>query len=160
MYVLPLHIGWDSTKLEKLILCCYHEYNHGLFREIKMDFTVEKPAHSETIDDLFGEWCALSKQLTNYENQNIAGYINGLEKLFPDIIKLRDVLTREWTKPYRKSLSQDKICDKMTQILNQIFFLLESVDTFNYKRKMIGLDLVDVVDESWKDVLVKYYSKN
>lgn len=160
MYTLPFYLGWDSTKLEKLILCCHHEYNHGLFREIKLDFTVEKPQHANLVDDLFGDFCSFSKHLINCENQNVASYIHGIEKLFPDIIKLRDVLTREWTAPYRKAQLQPKICNKITTILNQIFFLLESIDTFNYKRKMIGLDPVDQVDESWKEVLTKYYSKN
>lgn len=158
MIPIPVYNGWTQKKLDGLMLSCHHEFNHGLFRGIDIDLTREKPKYSDSIDNLFGEWCSLLVRVTNSEqNDVVLNYLKTCRKLLPDVFKFGQILTREWTKPYKMSANVISLCEKMTVLLDQICFLSETLDDYNQYRIKIGLEPVDEIVnmESWKSVMQK-----
>jgi len=158
MITLPFHLGWNAKKVENLILSCHHEFNHGLFREIKMDFTREKPKNADDIDDLFGEWCASFVFIYNSSQLDVLNYIETCRQLLPDIVKFGRILTREWTRPYKMPTNKIAICEKMTILLDKICYLLESLEDYNTMRLQKGLEPVEEIGDmkSWKNVVRNY----
>jgi hypothetical protein len=125
--MIPLPFAWNKQKIDNLILSCHHNFNHGLFRGIKIDLTRQKPKYATKIDDLFGEWCCLFVWVVNSESSNpdVDNYLQAFVKLFPDIYNFGKLLTKEWTKPYKMSVDTVSKCEQMTIILNEICILLE-----------------------------------
>lgn len=155
MIPIPLYRGWNKQKLDGLILSCHHEFNHGLFRGISIDLTRKKPKFADTIDNLFGEWCALLVRVINSQrNEIVDNYLQTLVKLLPEIYNFGRTLTREWTKPYKMSTNIVSLCERMTILLDQVCFLLETLDSYNEYRVKIGLEPVEEIGDmrSWKIV--------